>query len=133
MIVVDCGPEGDEGDRRDGWPRCTLRHHDITGQHSHDFVSTACGFDIRAQPNGLRFAPFADFGKAKAIELVDNALYTVGRANHQNANHLPPWLGGRCEGDLQGRVSQGRREEGLGHRKLLCCLMDHKVAPIPRL
>ena len=58
------------------------------------------GFDIGAQPNGLGFAPLADFGKAEAVELVDDALDAVGGADDQDADHLSPWLGGRLDGDL---------------------------------
>ena len=65
------------------------------------------GFDIGAQPNGLGFAPLAHFGKAEAVEFVDDALYAVGGADDQDADHLPPRLGRGFDGDLQCGVSQG--------------------------
>ena len=65
------------------------------------------GFDIGAQPNGLGLAPFAHFGEAEAVEFVDDAIDAVGRADDQDANDLPPRLGGGLDGDLQCGVSQG--------------------------
>jgi hypothetical protein len=93
-------------------------------------VGAPGGFDIGAQPNGLGLAPLAHFGKAEAVELVDDALDAVGGADDQNANDLSPRLGGGFDGDLQCRVSQGRGDECLGHGRLLCCSMDHNIAPI---
>ncbi len=43
---------------------CTLRQ-DIAGEDAHDFVGA---------PGGLGFATFAHFGKAEAVEFVDDAL-----------------------------------------------------------
>lgn len=75
-----------------------LLHQYIAGEDAHDFVDA---------PGGLGFAPLAHFGKAKAVQLVDDAIDAVGAANDQDANHLPPRLGGRLDGDLQCGVSQG--------------------------
>lgn len=69
----------------------------VAGEHAHDFVDA---------PGGLGLATLAHFGKAKAIEFVDDAIDAVGRADNQYANDLPPRLGSGFDSDLQCWVSQ---------------------------